>query len=34
MDRITTFLNSDLNEQVYMQQPEGFHNGNDENLVC
>lgn len=32
MDAITAFLQSDLSEIIYMQQPEGFDNGS--NQVC
>ena len=30
----TIFLNEDLEEEVYMKQPEGFSSSDDENLVC
>jgi len=33
MDVKTSFLNCDLIETVYIQQPEGFHTGGSENLV-
>lgn len=33
MDVKTIFLNGDQNDEVYMQQFEGFHFSNDENLV-
>jgi len=34
MDVKSTFLNGDLNEKVYIEQPDGFILGNDPNLVC
>eukprot|EP00253_Pinus_taeda_P002490 PITA_02490 len=34
MDVKSTFLNGDLNEEVYIEQPDGFILGNDPNLVC
>ena len=30
----TTFLHSDLEEEIYMEQPEGFKVKGKENLVC
>ena len=33
LDVNTSFLHSDLEEEIYMQQPEGFKKGK-ENLVC
>ena len=30
----TTFLNGDLEEEVYMKQPEGFSNSGGDHLVC
>jgi len=34
MDVKTDFLNSDLKEEVYMYQPEGFISSGKENRVC
>ena len=34
MDLKSTFLNGDLEEEVYREQPERFILGNDEKLVC
>eukprot|EP00253_Pinus_taeda_P005910 PITA_05910 len=34
MDVKSAFLNGDLNEEVYIEQPDGFILANDPNLVC
>ena len=34
MDVKTTFLNGDLNDEVYLEQPEGFVIKGNENKVC
>ena len=34
MDVKTTFLNEDLNEEIYMEQPEGFSAPGQEMKVC
>ena len=34
MDVKSVFLNGDLNEEIYMQQPPGFINVESSNLVC
>lgn len=34
VDITTTFLNGDLNEVIFMEQPEGFVKEGDENKVC
>ena len=34
MDVKSDFLNGDLNEEIYMQQPPGFINAESSNLVC
>ena len=34
MDITITFLNGDLDEEIYMKQPEGFEVKGQEHLVC
>ena len=34
MNAKTTFLNGELDEEMYMQQPEGFVSLDQENKVC
>ena len=34
MDVKTEFLHGDLEEQIYMEQPEGFSQPGQEHLVC
>lgn len=34
MDIVTVFLNGKLNEEIYMQQPDGYLVSGKENLVC
>ena len=34
MDVKTTFLNGVIEEEVYIEQPQGFETGNQKNHVC
>ena len=34
LDVLTTFLHGDLEEEIYMEQPEGFTIKRKEHLVC
>ncbi|KZV29549.1 hypothetical protein F511_00827 [Dorcoceras hygrometricum] len=34
MDVKTTFLNGDIDETIYLRQPEGFVSGDPDNMVC
>ena len=34
LDVEKTFLRGDLNEEIYMEQPEGFVQGRSRRLVC
>ncbi|TPX54108.1 DNA-directed DNA polymerase [Powellomyces hirtus] len=34
MDAMTAFLNPDIEEEIYMEQPEGFASAGQEHLVC
>ena len=34
LDVKTTFLHSDLQEEIYMEQPKGFEASGQEHLVC